>query len=71
MTWFGRWCGESSNAPVEAMRDIRSGLFIQDGFTWGDSKLVVKRAGWPPAPNDSLIADEVWERLRDEYIFRR
>jgi hypothetical protein len=27
MTWFGRWCGELSNAPVEAMRDIRSGLY--------------------------------------------
>jgi hypothetical protein len=26
MTWFGRRCGESSNAPVEAMRDIKSGL---------------------------------------------
>ena len=26
MTWFGRWCGESSNSPVEVMRDIRSGL---------------------------------------------
>lgn len=26
MTWFGRWCGESSNAPVEVMRDIKSGL---------------------------------------------